>query len=401
MSWSAYQSLTPESLTPSRTDGSAPAGPPASGPMARADANQPAAAPGDRDSRCRDIGAGGSSAWRLERAGTRRRGSDRAQNRAASRGRWGTGGPCRRRHERRQIGDSAGQPEAPSPRSSPRRRQVPTGSVGVVEKADGVLLRFSNDKREWERIAEGTPLGTSDVLLCLAPFRSRIIIGKTPITLLGETLVRLTAKNATDDPAFELQTGRARIEIPTAPARLKIDFAGRTVDIQRASPGVLAVERQSQWRYAQPASQPPALTIHAADGEQTLTLDQAKETLIAPGTVVADVGGKLSTRTEKTVPKWLTETEVTLKDQKIGEQFLKQFSAGRPVLADIVAATEDDSPVTKKLAIYAVKALGDLSLLTPILSRANDPSARQSTIVALRESSGARSAGPAQAQGTA
>jgi hypothetical protein len=69
----------------------------------------------------------------------------------------------------------------------------------------------------------------------------------------------------------------------------------------------------------------------------------------------------------------------------IGAQFQKQFSAGAPVLADIVVATENDSPVTKKLAIYAVKALGDLSLLTPILSRTNDPSARQSTIVALRD----------------
>jgi hypothetical protein len=255
----------------------------------------------------------------------------------------------------------------------------------VVEKTNGVLLRFSNDKREWERIGEGTPLGSSDVLLCLAPFQARIIVGKTPVTLIGETLLRLTAKNATDDAAVEFQSGRARIEIPTAPARLKIDFAGRTVDIQRASPGVLAVERQSQWRYAQPASQPPALAIHAPDGEQTLTLDQTKESLVGPGTVVADVGGKLSARTEKTVPKWLSETELSLKDQKIGEQFLKQFSAGRPVLADIVAATEDDSPVTKKLAIYAVKALGDLSLLTPILSRANDSSARQSTIVALRD----------------
>jgi hypothetical protein len=285
------------------------------------------------------------------------------------------------------AGKSETEPGKPKtePATKPPARQVPTGSVGVVEKADGVLLRFSNDKREWERIGEGTPLGTSDVLLCLAPFQARIIVGKTPITLLGETLVRLTAKSATDDPAFELQTGRARIEIPTAPARFKIDFAGRTVDIQRTSPGALAVVRQSQWRYAQPASQPPALAIHAADGEQTVTFEQAKETLVAPGTVVADVGGKLSTRAEKTVPKWLTETELSLKDQKIGEQFLKQFSAGRPVLADIVAATEDDSPVTKKLAIYAVKALGDLSLLTPILSRANDPSARQSTIVALRD----------------
>jgi hypothetical protein len=267
----------------------------------------------------------------------------------------------------------------------PPTRQVPTGSVGVVEKADGVLLRFSNDKREWERIAEGTPLGMSDALLCLAPFQARIIVGKTPITLLGETLIRLTAKNATDDPALELQSGRARIEIPTAPARLKIEFAGRTVGIQRSSPGVLAVERQSQWRYAQPASQPPALAVHAADGEQTLTIEQAKETLVGPGTVMADVGGKLSARNEKTVPKWLSEPELTLKDQKIGEQFLKRFSAGRSVLADIVEATEDDSPVTKKLAIYGIKAMGDPSFLTPILSRANDPSARQSTIVALRE----------------
>jgi hypothetical protein len=247
------------------------------------------------------------------------------------------------------------------------------------------LLRFNNDKREWERIGEGTPLGSSDLLLSLAPFRPRIIVGKTPFTLIGETQLRLTSKNATDDPAVDLQSGRARIEIPTGPARLKIDVAGRTVEIQRASPGVLGVERQNQWRYAQPASQAPSLAIHAPDGEQTLTIDQAKETLVGPGTVVAAVGGKLGARTEKTVPKWLTETELSLKDQKIGEQFLKQFSAGRPVLADIVAATEDDSPVTKKLAIYAVKALGDLSLLIPILSRASDSSARQSTIVALRD----------------
>jgi len=41
--------------------------------------------------------------------------------------------------------------------------------------------------------------------------------------------------------------------------------------------------------------------------------------------------------------------------------------------------------VTKKLAIYAVKALGDLSLLTPILSRAGDPDARPSTAAALRD----------------
>jgi hypothetical protein len=211
------------------------------------------------------------------------------------------------------------------------------------------------------------------------------MIGKTPITLFGESVVRLATKSQGEEPGFELYSGRALVDGSAPSGRLKIEFAGRTVEIQRPSPGTLGIQRQSQWHYGQPASQPPSLLIHAAQGAQTITMDQAKETLTGPGTVIADVGGKLQTATEKTLPKWMTEAEPSLKDQKLGEQFLKQFSAGRPVLADIVAATEEESPVTKKLAIFAVKALGDLSLLTPILSRANDQSARQSTIVALRD----------------
>ena len=114
------------------------------------------------------------------------------------------------------------------------------------------------------------------------------------------------------------------------------------------------------------------------------TLDGTKETLTGPGTVVADPGGRFQPRTKKDLPTWMTEAEPSLKDQKLGEQFLEQFSKDRPLLADTVLATESDSPVTKKLAILAVKALGDLSFLTPILSRAGDRSARLSTITAIR-----------------
>ena len=116
-----------------------------------------------------------------------------------------------------------------------------------------------------------------------------------------------------------------------------------------------------------------------------MAMDRGKETLHGPGTILADPAGKLQLKPEKTVPTWVSESAPTPKDQQLGEQFLKQFSKDRPVLSDIVVATEDESPVTKKLAIFAVKALGDLSLLTPILSRAGDPDARQSTAAALRE----------------
>jgi hypothetical protein len=379
LSWSAY-----ESLTPSKIDGSAPAGLPANGAINRTGDNQQAAATGttateadtsSHTARTADASSGPEHAA-LEATAHKTEPNPPGDGAQGSLAVAGTNAG--------KTETAAGKPKT-EPAVKPPTREVPTGSLGVVEKADGVLLRFSNDKREWERIGDGTALGSSDLLLCLAPFQARIIIGKIPVTLIGETMIRLTSKNATDDPAIDLQSGRAQIENPTAPAKLKIEFAGRTVDIQRASPGVLAVERLSQWRYAQPATQPPALAIHAPDGEQKVALEQAKETLVGPGTIVADVGGKLTARTEKTVPKWLTETELSLKDQKIGEQFLKQFSAGAPVLADIVVATENDSPVTKKLAIYAVKAMGDLSLLTPILSRANDSGARQSTIVGLRD----------------
>ncbi len=95
-------------------------------------------------------------------------------------------------------------------------RAVPSGSIGIVDKVDGLLLRFSAEKRAWERIAEGTPLSTSDRLLCLEPFRARILIARTPITLIGETLVVLTTKAVQEPPAFELSEGRADRRLGTA-----------------------------------------------------------------------------------------------------------------------------------------------------------------------------------------
>ena len=279
--------------------------------------------------------------------------------------------------------DNSGKPKNEPGATSPARA-VPAGSVGVVDKVDGLLLRFQAEKREWERIAEGTSLSTSDRLVCLEPFRARILVAKTPITLIGETQVVLTSKTAGETPAFELAEGRALIEGSAPSGSLKVGFAGLTVSIDRPSQGSVGLERISLWHYGEPAAQLPPLAIHALDGEIGLALDGTKETLAGPGTLVADSGGRFQPRTKKDLPTWMTEAEPSLKDRKPGEQLLEQFSKDRPVLTDTVLATESDSPVTKKLAIFAVKALGDLSFLTPILTRAGDRSARQSTAAALR-----------------
>ena len=73
-------------------------------------------------------------------------------------------------------------------------------------------------------------------------------------------------------------------------------------------------------------------------------------------------------------------SEPTPYEIQVKDQFIKLFHADRPVLAELVAAIEDDRPEIKPLAVAALKALGDLSLLMPTLSRPNDPVARRATM---------------------
>lgn len=194
----------------------------------------------------------------------------------------------------------------------------------------------------------------------------------------------MTNKTAEEPPSFDLADGRVTIDASAPSGILKVGFAGLTAAIDRPSHGSVGVERVSVWHYGQPAPQPPPLAVHVQEGEDSVTLAGTKETLNGPGTLVADSTGRFLPKAHQELPAWMTEPEQSAKDQKLGEQFLEQFSKDRPVLADIVLATESESTDTKKLAILAVKALGDLSFLTPILSRGGDRSARQSTIAALR-----------------
>ena len=282
------------------------------------------------------------------------------------------------------AGNDTGKPASePSKAASPR--ETPGGFVGVVDKADGLLLRLNPEKREWERLSEGNPLGTSDRLLCLAPFQARIIVATTPMTLIGETQIRLVSKTAKETPALELIEGRVVLDGPAPSETVKVEFSGHTLVLARPSVGSIGLERTSTWIHGKPATLSTPLTVHASEGELSLTLDQTKHTLTGPGAVSAGSNGRFEPLGQTALPVWLTQPQPSIKDSQLGQEFAKQFSAGRPILADLVVATESDSEVTKKLAVFGLKALGDLSLLTPILSKANDPGARQSAIAAIRQ----------------
>ena len=192
------------------------------------------------------------------------------------------------------------------------------------------------------------------------------------------------SKTASDPPAIELADGRALVDASAPAGTIKVEFSGRTVSIDRPSQVPLGLERTGKWTYGQAADACPRPGDPCLrGGDQAGPGSGQGDSLGArhgPGRRERPVAGQQGQDAARVDDR----NRATLKDQKLGEQFLQQFSPDRPILADMVAATENESPVTKKLAIFGVKAMGDFSLLTPILYRPGDPSARQSTVAALR-----------------
>ncbi|WP_165227418.1 HEAT repeat domain-containing protein [Aquisphaera insulae] len=268
-----------------------------------------------------------------------------------------------------------------SPASTPTA--VPPGAIGVVEKSDGLLLRFDADKQSWEKLAAGASLNGGDRVLCLAPFRSRLVIGKSPVTLLGETEIRLTGKAVADPVSLDLAEGKVVVEPGEGATPLRVEFAGHTATIARPSRGVVGLERRSAWAFGHRPEAAAALAIFSSEGDASATIGASTQGLSGPGQLVADASGTIHAVADKAMPEWLTASDPSLKDQKLAEQFNARFAADRPALSDIVVLTEDESPVVRKFAIQGLKAMGDLSLLMPILGK-NDPGARQGAVAALR-----------------
>ena len=260
---------------------------------------------------------------------------------------------------------------------------IPAGSAGLAEKTDGILLRYNEDRREWERLVKETPLKTSDRLLCLEPFRALIDLGKIRIAMVRETEVRILSHPSDPIPAIELLQGKVVIRQPAASA-LKVVFAKQAVNLEMSSDTVVGMERVAMVMYGEPISNPQALGVICQQGEVTLTVGGKPQTLKATNVALVEPGGRVSVVTREALPSWVTQAEPTPFELQVKEQFVKSFHADRPVLTEIVGAIDDERPETKNLSVAALKALGDLSLLMPILSRPNDPVARRAAMASIR-----------------
>src|SRR5262249_26379693 len=171
---------------------------------------------------------------------------------------------------------AAPQKAKPGPPAPPPT--APAGVAGLAEKSDGILLRYSEDRREWERLDKEIPLKTSDRILCLEPFRAAIDVGKVRIRLIHETEVRILSKPSDAAPTIELVQGKIVVRQPGSDA-LKVVFAKQPVTLELATDSIVGLERVSLTKYGQPVTQPASLGVLCQQGEVTLVVGAKRETM--------------------------------------------------------------------------------------------------------------------------
>ncbi len=262
---------------------------------------------------------------------------------------------------------------------------LPPGMAGVAHKPEGILLRFDRDSREWEPVTADTPLRDQDRLLGLAPFRSSITLGKARVDLVNETELWVLSAPPTQAARVNLAQGRVVLRGISPAAPFAVQFAGKTVEITPPPGASVGLERINRREPGSAVAAAPVLRIYAAEGTVELLADDAKETLSGPAAITYDLRGPWAEKSPKaSPPSWVTEAKPKPFDIQVGEQFARLIRPNRPVIAEIVAAAEDDQKDVRRLAIEALRAVGDISMVVPLLSKAEDPVSRREAIKVLR-----------------
>lgn len=376
-SWAAWQSLTatPPPPAATRVPTETVAGPPAQ-------ANPPAAGAGANPNAGVDAGAAAVAVAGAPAQGQPGLGAE--ANRVVQPGPVAAVGPGATTAGDRAAAEAGKTAKAgESAKSRPETKLFP-GSVATLEKPEGVLLRATEQKPDWERLVDETPLKPGDRILSLAPFRAAIDMEKLRIQLIGQTELRLLPHAPDAPPAFDLVHGQIVIRRPEA-GKFRVVFGKQAVDVDATSDAVFGMERVDRNAYGQPVNQAKPLGTLCQQGEVTLKGVGDPQKLRAMNVALIGPTGKVQAGQGDALPPWLSQPEPSPLELHLKEQFIKMFHPGRPLLTEIVGALDDDRAEVKQLAVEALGAIGDLSYLMPTLSRPNDPVARRATIGAIHD----------------
>jgi hypothetical protein len=261
---------------------------------------------------------------------------------------------------------------------------VAPGTAGVAEPGTAILLRYNSERREWERLSANTKVSRGDRLLGLSPFRSAVTLGKQRVLLVGETEINVLSNSPEDVPSLELVHGRLLLNSSSA-AHVIVGTGSRSINLELTPDTAVSVEKWDMPVGGKPPAASPPFLVACIRGKVELKVDKKEESLAGGSVAAIESNGEVKTIEDSTMPPWATISDPTPEEAKVLSDFARGFHPGRPVLADLVAATEDTNPHVKTQAVQGLKAIGEISLLLPMLSKGGDRAIRQSALAAIRE----------------
>ncbi len=265
------------------------------------------------------------------------------------------------------------------------REELPQGAVGKVETAAGPLLRFNTERGEWERLDDQSPLKDRDRLLNLAPYRASLVLGTARVEFVGETQITVSTPSTDQEARFRLESGRVVVHGGSAKSPFAVRFVDQAVLITPPAGNSVGLERSDRREQGSPLPSSSLLRIYSTGGEVALSAGDSKETLSGSGSIAFEPPGRWTDKTDKPAPTWVDDASPSPFDQQVGGQFLEFFRAGRPIISNLVEALDDEQKDVRRLTIAALGALGDLSMIVPVLSKEQDPTSRRAAATVLRD----------------
>ncbi|MFO0910920.1 MAG: hypothetical protein U0794_21700, partial [Isosphaeraceae bacterium] len=261
---------------------------------------------------------------------------------------------------------------------------IPAGAVAIAKKPSGLLLRYNPETREWVRLNEATPLRDQDRILTLEPFRGTLEVGSANVDLIADTEVWVKSTPKTLAARLNLAHGRLVLHGNPSGQPFEIQTGDLVVTVTPPPGVVVGVERVTRRDLGKTQPGPASLAILANEGPVPIVSGKNSASLEASSGITIAADGALSEPSKRAMPAWVTETSLAPFDQKVGEQLLQALRTDRDVLPSLVEASEDPQKEVCRLAITALKSLGDLQDIVPLLKRKGDPTAQTARRTAIQ-----------------
>lgn len=275
--------------------------------------------------------------------------------------------------------------DAEKKNAAPPPVAVPVGAVATVTESEGLLLRYSAAKKDWERIQTKAAIHEGERIVAAMHSRHTLQWGKARVTLLGPGSIKAEATPNNAAGGLELFMGRFVLTgaVPAQPFRIALN--GQTIAVTPPAATPIGIERREDRATGAKDEFEVRLSVFSIEGETTLTHGADSKKLAGSAIMQFLVPNAFTDSKERPAPEWLTDTRLRPIDQQLSDDLVKLIRPDSPLVASLAEAMDDSRKEIRTAAIQALGMLGEYDLVISALSKPDDPDARKAAMGTIRK----------------